>query len=190
MTLWFTKEVFMRFRECQMLKKRRKKSLQLKDRILCIILYWQIIYHVTIIRDPLGQNFSFLERRNFFLSSTTIRKEDTPTFVQNWSFSTHIQLCRNVIVFFSLFVQKTNRLWVPCLKVKSGTKGTKFSLLHICRPIFEWRHWRHLWITTLTSAGWQNLSAIDIWSKTLALSLKSIFIYKAVWRNCRKRLNR
>ena len=171
-------------------KKNKKKNTCNEKTGFCALFFIDRFYHVTIIRDPLGQNFSFLERRNFFLSSTTIRKEDTPTFVQNWSFSTRIQLCRNVIVFFSLFVQKTNRLWVPCLKVKSGTKGTKSSLLHICRPIFEWRHWRHLRITTLTSAGWQNLSAIDIWSKTLALSLKSIFIYKAVWRNCRKRLNR
>ena len=102
-------------------------------------------------------------------------REDTPTFVQNWNFSTCIQLCSNVIVFFSLFVQKTNCLWVPCLKVKSDTKGKKLSLLHLARPEKDESLVTSSMDDINMAISLDYISAIDD-SKILALPSKTIVI--------------
>ena len=149
----------------------------------------------VLMRDPLFRSFLLFCRLQL-----GERIEDTPTFVQNWNFSTHIQLCSNVIVFFSLFVQKTNCLWVPCLKVlkwhkRKGMISFAFASLRERRKFSDTLYGQckhgdifglHFWY--LNGKIMLQLMQNKAWRiKKIGTSLKN-YCYKAVWRNCRKRL--
>ena len=124
----------------------------------------------VVMRVPLFRGFF----RGSFVLSTTIRREDTPTFVQNWNFQHVYNYAAMAMLLFS-FHYLYRRLIVcefPCLKlVKTVTLKKRNDLF--CSDTFygQCKHGDIFGLHLLIV----NYSAIVTEFKMLALSSKLVF---------------